>query len=1150
MIEVFSVNLNVLQKFQLDQVTATSAFKKLQSNLTKGQSETIISGLAGSSLAYLLVGLARKSARPILVISSGRERAEELTNDLEFFGVNAVYHFPAWENLPYEPEEPHTEIAARQLDAYGAMSRIKDGEKWQAGEAPVILAPVDALFQKLLSHGFYGQKCFRIAHGESVNLESLSVRLINAGYERTPVVETRGEFSIRGGIADIFTLTHPDPIRLDLMGREVESIRPFDLYTQRSLQPKESLDEIIIPPARLSIMLRESVNNNIPLVPIFDYLSADTIILLDDKESFKTQSEHFEQLAERQYFEASAKGEGDIPPMQLYTNWETLATHLEKYQIVSHSPLPVENWQTSGLILFQTTSFQDVRPSLDYYLDVLKTRQAKGYHINVVCDNEGQLQRFDELLREREVSAAIFINGKLSAGAILKAGTSDELRDIVLSIGELHEGFMMPDARLLFITDREIFGRYKRRHVYRRIYKGEPVSAPSEFRRGDYVVHVEHGIGQFLGIRTQMIDGHNVDLLEILYAGDTRLLVPVDKIRYIQKYSIMDNLQPPLDELGSKAWLTRRKKTETKIFEMAEELLNIYARRKIAGGYAYNPDTVWQSEFESSFIYEETPDQITAIEQVKRDLENPKPMDRLVCGDVAYGKTEVAIRAAFKVAQEGKQVALLAPTTILSQQHYNTFSERFAEYPFNVEMLSRFRTHSEQKKILERLKNGDISIIIGTHRLLSKDVEFCDLGLVIVDEEQRFGVRHKERLKELRMSVDFLTLTATPIPRTLYMALSGLRDLSIINTPPPNRLPIRTKIIHWDDELIRESLIREMNRSGQIFFVHNRIQTIEQVARHLLEIVPELKIGVAHGRLNEHELEQVMLDFIDKKYDLLLSTTIIENGLDIPNVNTIIINRADAFGLAQLYQLRGRVGRDVKQAYAYLITPAGEAITNAAMRRLAAIEEFTELGVGFNIAMRDLEIRGSGNLLGKEQHGCIIAVGFDLYCSLLEKTVKSLKGEPVEEDRPVEIKWGVEAYLSSDYIPVESQRVGIYKRLSESRTLEQIRDIREEMRDRYGELHAAAENLLKISSVRVLAIKTGLRRVILTPNGFKLTANTNKNVKELCEKLKTTARELGEQASVTIVDENTFHVQYPNWSRQPRLDKALRLLGSYPASAD
>ena len=1150
MIEVFSVNLNVLQKFQLDQVTATSAFKKLQSNLTKGQSETIISGLAGSSLAHLLVGLARKSARPILVISSGRERAEELTNDLEFFGVNAVYHFPAWENLPYEPEEPHTEIAARQLDAYGAMSRIKDGEKWQAGEAPVILAPVDALFQKLLSHGFYGQKCFRIAHGESVNLESLSVRLINAGYERTPVVETRGEFSIRGGIADIFTLTHPDPIRLDLMGREVESIRPFDLYTQRSLQPKESLDEIIIPPARLSIMLRESVNNNIPLVPIFDYLSADTIILLDDKESFKTQSEHFEQLAERQYFEASAKGEGDIPPMQLYTNWETLATHLEKYQIVSHSPLPVENWQTSGLILFQTTSFQDVRPSLDYYLDVLKTRQAKGYHINVVCDNEGQLQRFDELLREREVSAAIFINGKLSAGAILKAGTSDELRDIVLSIGELHEGFMMPDARLLFITDREIFGRYKRRHVYRRIYKGEPVSAPSEFRRGDYVVHVEHGIGQFLGIRTQMIDGHNVDLLEILYAGDTRLLVPVDKIRYIQKYSIMDNLQPPLDELGSKAWLTRRKKTETKIFEMAEELLNIYARRKIAGGYAYNPDTVWQSEFESSFIYEETPDQITAIEQVKRDLENPKPMDRLVCGDVAYGKTEVAIRAAFKVAQEGKQVALLAPTTILSQQHYNTFSERFAEYPFNVEMLSRFRTHSEQKKILERLKNGDISIIIGTHRLLSKDVEFCDLGLVIVDEEQRFGVRHKERLKELRMSVDFLTLTATPIPRTLYMALSGLRDLSIINTPPPNRLPIRTKIIHWDDELIRESLIREMNRSGQIFFVHNRIQTIEQVARHLLEIVPELKIGVAHGRLNEHELEQVMLDFIDKKYDLLLSTTIIENGLDIPNVNTIIINRADAFGLAQLYQLRGRVGRDVKQAYAYLITPAGEAITNAAMRRLAAIEEFTELGVGFNIAMRDLEIRGSGNLLGKEQHGCIIAVGFDLYCSLLEKTVKSLKGEPVEEDRPVEIKWGVEAYLSSDYIPVESQRVGIYKRLSESRTLEQIRDIREEMRDRYGELHAAAENLLKISSVRVLAIKTGLRRVILTPNGFKLTANTNKNVKELCEKLKTTARELGEQASVTIVDENTFHVQYPNWSRQPRLDKALRLLGSYPASAD
>jgi transcription-repair coupling factor (superfamily II helicase) len=1149
MIEEFSVNLNALQKFQLDQIAATSAFQRLQSNLSTGQSETVISGLAGSSLAYLLTALARKSARPVLVISSGRERAEELMGDLEFFGVNTVYHFPAWENLPYEPEEPHTEIAARQLDAYGALLRIKKGEKWQIGEAPVILAPVDALFQKLLSHGFYGQKCFRIGRGEAVNLDSLSARLINAGYERTAVVETRGEFSIRGGIVDIFTLTHQDPIRLDLIGREVESIRHFDPYTQRSFQSKESLEEIIIPPARLSMMLKESVNNNIPLVTIFDYLSGDTIIFLDDRESFKTQSEHFEQLAERQYFEVSAKGEEVIPPMRLYTNWETLATHFERYQIVSHSLLPVENGQMSGLVRFQTASFQDVRPSLDYYLDVLKTRQARGYHINVVCDNEGQLQRFDELLREREVSAATFINGALSAGAILQAGTSEELREIVLSIGGLHEGFMMPDARVLFITDREIFGRYKRRHVYRRIYKGEPVSAPSEFRRGDYVVHVEHGIGQFLGIRTQMIDGHNVDLLEILYAEDTRLLVPVDKIRYIQKYSIMDNLQPPLDELGSKAWLARRKKTETRIAEMAEELLNLYARRKIAGGYAYNPDTVWQSEFESSFIYEETPDQITAIEQVKRDLETLKPMDRLVCGDVAYGKTEVAIRAAFKVAQEGKQVTLLAPTTILSQQHYNTFSERFAEYPFKVEMLSRFRTHSEQKKILERLKNGEISIIIGTHRLLSKDVEFCDLGLVIVDEEQRFGVRHKERLKELRTSVDFLTLTATPIPRTLYMALSGLRDLSIINTPPPNRLPIRTKIIHWDDELIRESLLREMNRSGQIFFVHNRIQTIEQVARHLLNIVPELKIGVAHGRLNEHELEQVMVDFIDKKYDLLLSTTIIENGLDIPNVNTIIINRADAFGLAQLYQLRGRVGRDVKQAYAYLITPTGEPITNAAVRRLAAIEEFTELGVGFNIAMRDLEIRGSGNLLGKEQHGCIISVGFDLYCSLLEKTVKHLKGEPVEEDRPVEIKWSVEAYLPSDYIPVESQRVGIYKRLSEARTLEQIRDIREEMRDRYGELHKAAENLLKISSVRVLAIKMGLRRVILTPNGFKLTANVNNNVLALSEKLKTTARELGERASVTIEDENTLHVQYPNWGRQPRLDKALRLLGSCPVSS-
>jgi len=534
---------------------------------------------------------------------------------------------------------------------------------------------------------------------------------------------------------------------------------------------------------------------------------------------------------------------------------------------------------------------------------------------------------------------------------------------------------------------------------------------------------------------------------------------------------------------------------------------------------------------------------LTAIQQVKRDLESEKPMDRLVCGDVAYGKTEVAIRAAFKVAQEGKQVAILAPTTILCQQHYKTFSERFAEYPFKVEMLSRFRTRSQQQKILQMLKNGEIHIIMGTHRLLSKDVEFLDLGLVVVDEEQRFGVRHKERLKDLRASVDFLTLTATPIPRTLYMALSGLRDLSIINTSPPDRLPIRTKIIHWDDEMIREAILRELNRGGQIFFVHNRIHSINQVAERLLQIVPDLNLAIAHGRLNERQLEKVMLDFIDRKYDLLLSTTIIENGLDIPNVNTMIINRADAFGLAQLYQLRGRVGRDVKRAYAYLITPTGEAITDAAVKRLAAIEEFTELGVGFNIAMRDLEIRGSGNLLGKEQHGCILSVGFDFYCSLLEKTVKRLKGEVVEEERPVEIKWSIASHIPADYIPVEAQRVGIYKRLSEATVLEKIADIREELRDRYGVLPGAVENLLKIAELRVMTSNLGLRKIILTSRGFKVaTEGRGEETKKVSEMLHHARKTLKDRLRIDTEDNAVIHIQYPAWQSQPQLDKALEFL--------
>lgn len=1136
--------MNRLQSFQINRLAANEEFKRLLERIEKGEKAISICGLAGSSLAYALAALRQRLSQPMLLITSNRERAEQMVDDLQFFGGESVFHFPATETLPYEPDEPHVEIAARQIESYDTLCRIAGGEKFAEGEAPVIIAPLESLLQKILAPEFYRMKRIDIRWGEPLDVNDLCARLVDIGYERTAVVEARGEFSVRGGIIDIFSLPMENPIRIDLFGREVESIRPFDCFTQRSFQLKDSLEEVVVPPAKLAALARKSIETNVHLATLLDFLSANALIVLDEPEAFEPQSEHFEQLVERQYFEASAHGEEHTPPERLYSSWSTLHQHLCRFTVLSHSLLPVLEGNAAESIRFASSSFEDVRPSLKHYLELIKARQAADYYINVVCDNEGQLQRFDELLRENEISAAEFNPDKKQDLAWTPEVGKGGLRDIVLSVGNLHEGFSLAGAKALFVTDREIFGRYKRRQVYRRVYKGAPIAAPAEIARGEHVVHVEHGIGKFLGIRTQMIDGRKVDLLEILYADEARLLVPVDKIRFVQKYSIVENVQPSLDELGSKAWQARKKKTEEKIVQMAEELLNLYARRTIAKGYSYSSDTVWQSEFESSFIYEETPDQMTAIEQVKRDLELEKPMDRLVCGDVGYGKTEVALRAAFKVVQEGKQVAVLAPTTILCQQHYNTFSERYAEYPYKVEMLSRFRTAAEQRKILDKVKSGEIHVIVGTHRLLSKDVAFSDLGLVIVDEEQRFGVQHKERLKELRTSVDFLTLTATPIPRTLYMALSGLRDLSIINTPPPNRLPIKTRLIHWDDELIREAILRELNRGGQIFFVHNRIQNIDYIADRLMEIVPSLRIAIAHGRLNEHELEQVMLDFVDQKFDVLLSTSIIENGLDIPNVNTIIINRADAFGLAQLYQLRGRVGRDVKQAYAYLITPSGEAITDSAIRRLAAIEEFTELGVGFNIAMRDLEIRGSGNLLGKEQHGCIVSVGFDYYCSLLEKNVRRLRGEQVEELQPPEIKWRVEGYLPAEYIPVESQRVGIYKRLSEAQRRNQLQDISDELKDRYGNLPPPVENLLKVTELRIAAMERGVRRVIETPLGYKLSLGAGADIVDFARNLQESRRVINDKAIIKVEDEETVAIQYSNWEKLPRLEKAIHLLSA------
>jgi transcription-repair coupling factor (superfamily II helicase) len=636
------------------------------------------------------------------------------------------------------------------------------------------------------------------------------------------------------------------------------------------------------------------------------------------------------------------------------------------------------------------------------------------------------------------------------------------------------------------MTDHEIWGRPRRRIRPRRFRRGILPSELQSLKPGDYVVHIEHGVGIYQGMERLPADGGQTDCLLITYQKGDKLYVPVDQLDLIQRYSAGEGAAPRVSTLGGTGWQKLKSRVKRRIKMMAEDLIQTYARRRSLPGHAFGPDTVWQREMEAAFPYEETPDQFSAIEDVKRDMESERPMDRLVCGDVGYGKTEVAIRAAFKAAMEGKQVAVLVPTTLLAEQHLGTFRERMQNFPLNIEMLSRFRTRAEQNQILEKLRLGQIEIVIGTHRLLSKDVVFHNLGLIVVDEEQRFGVRHKEALKKLRTQVDVLTLTATPIPRTLHMALMGARDMSSINTPPRDRQPIHTEIVNFSDDVIVDALLREADRGGQSFFVHNRVMTIENVHVHLSKLVPGLRVGVAHGQMPERHLERVMLDFLKREYDVLLSTMIIESGLDIPSVNTILIDRADAFGLAQLYQIRGRIGRSARKAFAYLLVPPDRALTETAQKRLRVIDELEELGSGFQLAMRDLEIRGAGNILGAEQSGFIVNVGFDMYCRLLDEAVRELKGVTHEEAEPARVSTDLDAYLPESYVPDRAEKVKLYKKLADANELGEIAGIEEEIRDRFGALPIEGQRLVDLRRLRVLATSMGVRSIILRAGLFEV----------------------------------------------------------------
>ena len=1046
-------------------------------------------GLAGGERAWLLAALARETGRPLLWVHADAERADVAREDLELFlESNEILYFPEPETLPYESRSPHPALAAQRLETLYALADPK-----ARTEALVVVTTVRALAQRVPSPERLQRARLAFRVGEAYDLERLAGRLVALGYERRPMVSAVGEFAIRGGIVDVFALGSDDPWRLEFEDRALASLRRFDHTTQRSV---ESLREaVVLPrfevallpedlpavherlarargdavdPGGLDIdelgLLHEGVERlagfyDQELTTFRSYLSPDAVSLLDRPAELDERAAALDGEIRRHFEEAGVHYPLLSPPEELYlAGGAAVADAATGDTLVIAGP-------TDAPDEAERTWTWTVRPpeAFGRRLDLLRAHIAQlnddGFRIFILCDNEGQRERLSELIGP---SAA------------------------VLEVGILSSGFALAEAGLAVLTDHEIFDRPRRRVRRRRKTGGLSLAELNALEPGHFVVHADHGVGVYRGLVRLVVDGQETDCLSLSYAAGDKLFVPVTQLALVSRYAVDAETAPSLHRLGTTTWARTKARAKKAIQEMAEELLRSYAERQSRPGYAFPPDTEWQRELEASFIYEETPDQQRAVDDVKRDMERAQPMDRLVCGDVGYGKTEVAVRAAFKAVQAGKQVAVLVPTTILAQQHAQTFGERLAEFPVKIEVLSRFRSAKEQKEVVERLGAGDVDLVIGTHRLLSKDVRFHDLGLVVIDEEQRFGVAHKERLRQMRRQVDVLTLTATPIPRTLHFSMAGARDMSLIETPPRDRQPVHTEVAELTDDLVVDALLREVDRGGQAFFIHNRVETIDRTAVHLSKLVPQLRFAIAHGQMRESALEKVMLDFYEKRYDVLVSTMIVENGLDLPNVNTLIVDRSEHLGLAQLYQLRGRVGRSRVRAHAFFLVPPRRALTEEAEKRLKIIEAFDDLGAGFKIALKDMEIRGAGNLLGPEQSGFITGLGFDLYLKLLEETIADLKGEPLEETLEPRLHTDRAAFLPETYVPDDEQKLELYRQLAGARKPARIDEIAAELADRFGAPPRAARDLLELRRLRILGAQARVTRLSLTGGTLEL----------------------------------------------------------------
>ncbi len=1090
---------------------------KSELNGSSVQSSIQVTGAADSGMTHFSAALGSNYKYKVIVTFSD-VRAREIYDDMKSFDPNTFY-YPPKDFIFFSADAYGNLIIQQRLDA---VSHLISGEEF------TLITTIDGLMDRLVPLDLIRKNCIHLSYDDTIDVEELKTALVNSGFERTEQVETAGQFAVRGGIIDIFPMTGDVPYRIELWDDVIDSIRSFDALSQRTI---ENIDDIVIYPASEYILSQEEIARGIEKIREEASLREKTL-----RESFHTEEAHrlsvcINEFTERlsisrtgvfldsfmtyfypetmtlpDYFPAEETIFFIDEPGRIEERANTVETEFRESMINRIEGGYMLSGQTGVFcdtaealarlasvrtVLFTTLEqkLKHFKPKNNYYISMrninpynnsfellvhdLQRYKKEGWCLLILCGSRSKAARLADTL---------FHDYELNAFVCEDPDHPPVPGEILLTSENIHRGFEYPLLRFALISESDVFGSKKKRKKKKSNYSGEKINTFSDLKPGDYVIHENHGLGIYRGIEKIVVDKLSRDYIKIEYGDGGNLYVPATQLDLIQKHSgnSMDGESPKLklNKLGSSEWSKTKSKVRRAVRDIAVDLVKLYAERQAKSGFQFSPDTIWQTEFEEQFPYTETDDQMTAIEDTKKDMESKKIMDRLICGDVGYGKTEVAIRAAFKAIQDGKQVAFLVPTTILAQQHYNTFTQRMKDFPVTVELMSRFRTPAQQKQAIAGLKSGHVDIVIGTHRILSKDIIFKDLGLLIIDEEQRFGVGHKEKIKQLKSNVDVLSLSATPIPRTLHMSLIGIRDMSVLEEPPVDRLPIQTYVMEFNEEMIREAINRELARNGQVYYVYNRVNNIEEITNEIQKLVPDAVVRYAHGQMSERKLEQIMYEFINGEIDVLVSTTIIETGLDISNVNTMIIHDADKLGLSQLYQLRGRVGRSNRTSYAFLMYKRDKTLKEIAEKRLAAIREFTDLGSGFKIAMRDLEIRGAGNILGAEQHGHMDAVGYDLYCKMLNEAVLLLKGEKTEDDTyetTIDVK--MDAYIPPKYIGNEIQKLAIYKRIASIENLEEYQDMQDELTDRFGDIPSVVDNLLKVALIKSSAHAAGMTEI-------------------------------------------------------------------------